>query len=548
MSDEQWRGGFGPAPEPFEPQPPAEAGPPAQPRAEAGHPAQAPAQPQPPAHVQPQPVPAPGGPAGGGDRGDRGGRFKGRPAVLTALAVAVLLTVGAGVYLAVGDGRDEPSGDRPAASPSIDKGDGKGPGVGPDTYDPNAGIRPGEARVWLRDNQAELPGSGASQYGPWRVGDVVVKAIATELTGYGATDGQDRWKLPLPTRLCAVPPAPTADGKLVVGLKESTSESSHCTHLQLIDLATGKAGWKVAVPAENAYDSSTEFEIAISGDTVALARSAVMSGFSVTDGRKLFGTSKTDGCTPSAFGGGSRLIGLRNCFDPGDATARGQSMIEELDPATGTSKWSYKYDKGWTVGRVLSVDPLVVAAHHDDRKTWNITAFTADGKVRSQSAAGFGVSGRCNGFGNGSGFQECYAAVADADTLYIGAGKPAATLDTEDTNQVVAVDLNTGKERWRTAEQPKGRTMWPLAIEEGRVLVYVSPGSGAAGSVVSLAPADGASQPVLQSPAVSAGAASVFYSHSIRTTWAGGRLFLLNGWVYSPEPKKKSRAILSFGK
>ncbi|MFE9928295.1 PQQ-binding-like beta-propeller repeat protein [Streptomyces sp. NPDC005533] len=529
MSDEQWRGGFGPPPEPFEPQP----------------------RPQPPAAAQPQPpapalpVPASGGSAAGGGLG---GRFKRRPAVLTALGVAVLLTVGGGVYFAVGDGRDGSSRAEPSSSPSIDKGDGKGPGVGPDTYDPNAGIKPGEAKVWLRDNQIELGGSGTGQYGPWRVGDAVVKAIATEITAYGAADGQDKWKIPLPTPLCAVPPAPTADGKLVVGLKESGSDSSHCTHLQLIDLATGKTGWKVAVPAENAYDSSNEFEIAISGDTVALARSAVMSGFSVTDGRKLFGTSKTDGCTPSGFAGGSRLIGVRNCFDLKDPTARGQSMVEELDPATGASKWAYKYDKGWTVGRVLSVNPVVVAAHHEDRKTWNITAFAADGKVRSQGPAAFGVSGRCNGFGNAGRHQECYAAVADADTLYIGAGKPAATLDTEETNQVVAVDLNTGKERWRTAEQPKNRTMWPLAIEEGRVLVYVSPGSGAAASVVSLAPADGASQPVLQSPAVSAGAASVFYSHGIRTTWSGGRVFLLNGRVYSPEPKKKSRAILSFGK
>ncbi|WP_327415541.1 outer membrane protein assembly factor BamB family protein [Streptomyces sp. NBC_01233] len=520
MTDEQWRGGFGPPPDPFEPEP------------------------QPRTQPQPQPVPAPAGrfanlPAG---------RFTGRTARVTALAVAVLLAVGGGTYLVVGGDRDEPSAARPSASPTIDRGDGRGPGVGPSTYDANAGIQPGEARVWLRDNQAELPGSGTSQYGPWRVGDVVVKAISNELIGYAVADGQDKWKLSLPTPVCGVPPAPSADGKLVLGLKESPSETSHCTHLQQVDLATGKAGWKVPVPPENSADTSLQFEMAISGDTVAVARSAVMSGFSVTDGRKLFGTSNTEGCSPSAFAGGSRLIGIRNCFDRSDALARGQSMVEELDPATGTPKWSHKYEKGWTVGRVLSVDPLVVAAHHQDRKTWNLTAFAADGKVRSQSAAGFGVSGRCNGFGNASGFQECYAAVADADTLYIGAGKPGTSLGIDDTNQVVAVDLNTGKERWRTAEQPKGRTMWPLALEDGRLLVYVAPGSGAAGSVVSLAPADGSSQPVLQSPAVAAGAEAVFYPHGIRISWAGGRLFLLNGRVYSPEPKKKSRAILSFGK
>ncbi|WP_326588772.1 outer membrane protein assembly factor BamB family protein [Streptomyces sp. NBC_01294] len=482
-----------------------------------------------------------------------GGRPGRRPSVVVAALVAVLLVIGGGVYLTVGDGlgtftRDGGTAAGPSGSPSVDQGDGKGPGGGADTYDPNAGIRPGESRVWLRDNQTEVAGSGTSQYGPWRVGDVVVKAIANEFTAYAVADGQEKWKLPLPTAMCGVPPAPSANGKLVVGVKESASEKARCTGLQLIDLTTGKAGWKAAVTPENQYDTALEFEMAIAGDTVAVARSAVMSGFSVTDGRKLFGTWNANGCYPSAFAGGSRLVVIRHCPDPNDARASGRPMVQELDPATGSPKWSHKYDPDWTVGRMLSMDPLVIAAHHKDKKTWNVTAFAADGKVRSQHAPGFAVSGRCNGFGNASGFQECYAAAADADTLYIGAGKPGTSLGIEDTNQVVAVDLNTGKERWRTAEQPKGRTMWPLAVEGGRVVVYVTPGSGEAGAVVSLAPADGASQPVLHSPAASAGAEGVFYTHNVRIAWAGGRLFLLNGRVYSPDPRKASRAVLSFGK
>ncbi|WP_405439285.1 PQQ-like beta-propeller repeat protein [Streptomyces avidinii] len=505
--DAQEPAGFGPPPAPFGPPPPA---------------------PRPPSRSRP------------------------RPAVAVAAVAAALLLIGGGSYhltVRTGAGVPDPPAAGPSGSPSVDQGDGKGPGGTPGAYDPNAGIRPGEARVWLRDNQAEVAGSGTSQYGPWRVGDAVVRAISSGLTAYAVADGQEKWKLPLQTPLCGVPPAPSATGVLVVAVKESASDTSRCTHLQQIDLATGKAGWKVPVPPENEHDSTVQFELAISGDTVAVARPAVMSGFSVTDGRKLFGTSKTNGCYPSAFAGGSRLIGIRHCPDPNGALASGQAMVEELDPATGGARWSHKYDRDWTVGRVLSIDPLVIAAHHKDKKTWNITAFAADGTVRSRTDPGFGVSGRCNGFGNASGFQECYAAAADADTLYLGAGKPGSSLGIDDTNQVVAVDLNTGKERWRTAEQPKGRTMWPLAVEGGRVVVYVSSGgSGEAGAVVSLAPADGAAQPLLQSPAAAAGAQGVFYTHGLRTAWAGGRLFLLNGRVYSPEPRKASRSIMSFGK
>uniref|UniRef100_A0AAU2JJT3 PQQ-binding-like beta-propeller repeat protein n=1 Tax=Streptomyces sp. NBC_00049 TaxID=2903617 RepID=A0AAU2JJT3_9ACTN len=485
------------------------------------------------------------------------GRFPGRPGVIVPVLLTILLVVAGGVYVTVGGGRGEPTDPvaqdgreaaGPSGSPSIDQGDGKGPGVGPDTYDPNAGIKPGEARVWLRDNQTDLPGSGSLQYGPWRVGDVVVRAMAKEVAAYAVADGQEKWKVSLQTPLCGVPPAPSATGKLVVGVREGESGTSRCTHLQQIDLVTGKEGWKAPVPQENAYDTSLGFEMAISGDTVAIARSAVASAFSVTDGRKLFASSKTKGCSPAAFAGGSRLIGIRNCFDGLDPGVPPVEVIEELDPATGSPKWSHTYGKGWSVGRVLSVDPLVIPAYHKADKVWNITAFTADGKVRSQGNAAFGVSGRCNGFGNSTGLQECYAAVADTDTLYIGAGKAGSSLGIDVTNQVVAVDLNTGKEKWRTAEQPKGRSVWPLAVEGGRVVVYVSPGSGEAGAVVSLAPADGASQPVLQSPAAAAGAQSVFYDHGVRIAWAGGRLFLLNGTVQGPEPRKASRAILSFGK
>ncbi|MFA7762213.1 PQQ-binding-like beta-propeller repeat protein [Streptomyces sp. NRRL S-448] len=527
----------GPRPEPDE-QRPAGFGPPPAPFA-------APAPLAPPAPLPPPAPFAPTAPRSGGR--PRLPRPVAAAGAVAALLAALLLIGGGAYHLTVRGGSAQPlSG--PSGSPSVDQGDGKGPGGGPDTYDPNAGIRAGEARVWLRDNQAEVPGSGVSQYGPWRVGDTVVSAIPSGLTGYAAADGQEKWKLPLQTPLCGVPPAPSAHGKLVVGVKESTSETSRCTHLQQIDLTTGQAGWKIPLPPENDHDTTTQFELAISGDTVVVGRPALMSGFSVTDGHKLFGTSSPNGCYPSASAGGSRLIGIRRCPDPNDVHARGQEMVEELDPATGAARWSYKYAPDWTVGRVLSVDPLVIAAHHKDKKTWNLTAFAADGTVRSQSTPAFGVSGRCNGFGNASGFQECYAAAADADSLYIGAGKPGTTLDTEVTDQVVAVDLNTGKERWRTAEQPKGRTMWPLAVEDGRVLTYVTPGNNEAGAVVSLAAADGASQPALQSPAAARGAEGVFYPHGIRIAWAGGRLFLLNGRVNSPEPRKASRAILSFGK
>ncbi|MFJ6798008.1 PQQ-binding-like beta-propeller repeat protein [Streptomyces sp. NPDC091268] len=531
-----------PAPEGPRPVPPAGYGPPpgADGRGVFGPPT--PPWPAPPAEPAPA-APAPAAPA------PARRRFTDRPGtVVLAVLLGVLLATGGGVFAMVRGDRaftrdaarhPAPSG---AASAAVDQGDGKGPGVGRDTYDPNIDIQPGQARVWVRDNQTEVVGAGTEQFGPWRVGDVVVKAMYKEVTAYAVTDGQEKWKVVLATPVCGAVPTASANGRLVIALHEKDSTTSHCTEIQQIDLTTGQAGWKVPVPQENRFDLPQEFQLAISGDTVGVARTGVVSGFSLTDGHKLFGTSSENGCSPMEFAGGPRLLLVRSC--------REQMMIQEVDPATSAAKWSHQYDKGWNLGRVLSVDPLVVAAYHKERKVWSLTAFTADGKVRSQSEPGFGVTGRCNGWGNANGLQECHSAAADADTLYLGAGKPGKEigLDDDAVNQVVAVDLNTGQEKWRTPEQPKGRTVWPLAVENGRVVAYVSPSRTEAAAVVTLAPADGASQPLLQSPAAAAGAEGVFFASSARIAWSGGRLFLLNGRVYSPEPKKVSRALLSFGK
>ncbi|MFJ2824649.1 PQQ-binding-like beta-propeller repeat protein [Streptomyces toxytricini] len=512
-----------------------------------------PQQPPTPQGFGPAPQPyTPAAPVRAPRRGLRGERA----AVVAALAAAALALAGFGWAALGGAGGDpEPSAGggasaSPPASPSapVDKGDGKGTGSGPDTVDPNTGIKPGEAPVWLVENRVEVAGAGARQYGPWRVGEVVVRALDKEVTGYGAADGREKWKVQLETPVCGVPKEPAAGGKLIVAVREGQGPTTHCNALQQIDLAAGKAGWKVPVPKENDYDTALDLPLAVSGDTVAVARSAVMSGFSATDGRKLFGTSKTGGCYPVAFGGGARLVLVRQCPDPGGAPGAGRALLEEVDPATGAAKWGHTFESGWTVGRVLSADPLVAAAYHSGRKVWSLTAFTADGKVRSHGEVPFGTDKRCNGWGDGSReLGACPAAVADADTLYLAGGTPGRELGIDLTDHVIAVDLASGKEKWR-AKAPDGRRIWPLALEDGRVVAYLWPEGKAAGAMAALKPADGALEVFLQSPAGAAGAQEVFFSHGAHTAWAGGRLFLLNGRVKSPEPGLVHHALLSFGK
>ncbi|MFJ9431557.1 PQQ-binding-like beta-propeller repeat protein [Streptomyces sp. NPDC101490] len=482
-------------------------------------------------------------PPGGGGRGP----FEGRLAVLLAALAVGLLVIGGGVYVASGGDRQRTgkpvaeTAATPSGSPSVDRGDGRGAGGDTPAYDHNAGIGAGESPVWLRENRTDLARKGAEQYGPWRVGGVVVKAMYKEVVAYAVADGREMWKAALETRLCSVPHAPSVSGKLVVGVLESDTAEGDCTGLQQIDLATGRAGWRIRVPREYTDDTG-RFQMAVVGETVAITRRLGMIGFSVTDGRRLFGTSTTGACFPVSLAGGAKLIYLVECLGPKGGTGLSATRVQELDPATGRAKWTHQYADGWRVGQVYSVDPLVVSVRR--AKVWNITAFTPDGGIRSQIAPEFPVSDHCDALASYD-VQGCYGAVTDAETLYIAGGKTDGAGHV--TYAVVAVDLDTGTEKWRAAG-PDGRTMWPLAVENGKLVVYLATRPGTAGAVAVLAPTGGAPQTVLRSPAAAVGAERGFEPSRARLAWAGGRIFLLKDRVFSPRPRAVDHSILSFGK
>ncbi|MFE9373797.1 PQQ-binding-like beta-propeller repeat protein [Streptomyces sp. NPDC006711] len=499
---------------------------------------------------QPQYPGAPMAPGGGGGKNP----FKGKPLMIAAAAVAGLLVIGGGVYLATSGGGDDkkPVADKshsaaPSGAPTVDQGDGKGDGrTGSD--DINSGAKAGDARAWLHENETPLPQNGATQYGPWIVGDTVVKAMYKEIVGYAVADGKQKWSVALDTPLCGAPPSPTADGKTVFGVQDSNTENAKCNQLQFVDLAAGKAGWKSQVPAEGLFDSMIGFQMSITGNTVAVARDmGGASAFSLTDGKKLFGTPKTGHCSAAAFAGGPKLIAVSQCMDPGaDLDAPESDLLQELDPTTGKPKWGFQYDKGWAVSRVYSMNPLVVYATNKDKKAWNISTFTAEGKLQSAVKSQASLTANCPGLSLDRQLQGCWGTVVDGNTLYL----PTKSADSGElgvgrTNEIVAIDLATGAEKWHAAA-PKGRVMDPLAVENGKLSVYVEPGVDGAAAVATLPLTGGAPQITLQSPSTAAGTERSFFDPV--GAWAGGRFFLMNSRVSSHKDGSKDNSILSFGK
>ncbi|MFJ7998519.1 PQQ-binding-like beta-propeller repeat protein [Streptomyces sp. NPDC096310] len=491
-----------------------------------------------PGHPGPPTAPLGSGPGGSG--GAKNFSW-GRPGVIVAAAVAALLVIGGGVWFA-GSGDDDGQDKQPVAGKSegadpttssdgggeVDQGDGSGSGREAND-DLNAGRKDGESKIaWLQTNDVDLPRNGADVYGPWLVGDTVVKAMYKSVVGYAASDGKKKWTVPTAAPVCAAPHSATDDGKIVIAFKDDNSEDAKCTQLQMIDLNTGKAGWKKAVTKHGNWDFVSELTLAISGDTVAVGRSSNSDGYRVSDGKELFGKQDGD-CQPESFAGGAKLIAGMDC-------GLDDKRVSELDATTGKAKWSYQLKKGWDLQKVYSVNPLVISVENSDEDTWSILGLNANGTLRSQLEGGKDkFQPNCGGgfIVFGQNLEGCVGVAADANNFYI-ATAPASS--TSRTNEVVAFSLATGKSTWRS-KAPEGRTMTPLGMEGGKVLVYMDASYDKGGTVATIAPTGGAPKVIQQHPASTSQIESSFYS--AKYLYAGGRFYLASGRVSASNDKEE---------
>ncbi|MET8883070.1 PQQ-binding-like beta-propeller repeat protein [Streptomyces rubiginosohelvolus] len=516
--------------------------------------------PQPPYGYPPQPPTAPyGRDHPQPPNRPSGGRSRGRLIGLVAAVLAGVLVIGAGVWFAVG-GDDGSDGKKPVANESAEP---KQPGTEPDperktpaaeAAEINKGRKEGETKVrWIQKNGVDLPGRGASALGPWVSGGIVAKAMYRTVSGYSLEDGSRKWSLPLSADVCAAPTLPAADGKIVIGLRTSTSsEDSVCAKLQMIDLATGEAGWSKAFPQAPTQDGLRNIVMAISGDVLTIGRIGRTDAYRVSDGKHLW-DKVTGPCYAYAMTGGAAMFAAVGCNEQPIDEADGE--VRRIDPVTGRTVWTYKPKEGWMVGQFYSVDPPVLLLQNvrdpDPQDETRIVVLNADGTFRSQLAVDEDRPAIQCTFTTrdlGANFDTCAGLAADADTLYLASRYPIA--DGSTAGEVLGFDMSTGKEKWKV-RAPAGQTLTPLRVEGGRALMYLSPSKPkakqAGGGIVALGPQGGAPEPVLRHPASAAAAERTVAGPLV--LYADGRSLLMRPHVsgYTDEEELETRTMIAFG-
>ncbi|WP_105974575.1 outer membrane protein assembly factor BamB family protein [Streptomyces geranii] len=484
----------------------------------------------------PPPPPGPGNP------------FKRRPALLFGAAFAALLVIGGTVYAVTGGGDDKkpasagpdlsvpPSG---PANPGTDDGDNGGGTAGADPDNLNEGRQAGESKVLWSKDAPDAPASGADANGMWITGKVAVKAAYKQVFAFRVADGATAWgPITFPQKICAVTPQKSADDKIVVAYMNGASERAKCNKLQLLDLNTGAKGWSAEVADGALFDSSLSVELTITKSTLMVGRSQSGTAYDLATGSKLFDKVKYGAaCFPAGFAGGAKLIAVSSC---GAGTSTEHDEVQELDPRTGAAKWTRAIPKGWAVGRTYSVDPVVLYLTNEDKKSWNISTLASDGGFRSEVTVDESFAPVCGWAILERDLQGCQGVTADAQTLYLPteAGTGA--------NEIVAIDLATGKQKWRV-KSPADESMLPLRIEGDQLIAYVEPSYDTGGQVVSIPVTGSAHTPktLLKNPASAAGVENGFYSKAY--DWTDGR-FYLSTTRLSGKDTEKEKLILAYGK
>ncbi|MGW2933836.1 outer membrane protein assembly factor BamB family protein [Streptomyces sp. NPDC001156] len=563
------QGGFGPPQDPRQAVPPPPAQPPVPPQPGYGPPQQSGPYAQPPQagpygqpgygypqqsgpYVQPQPghgypqqphqfpgVPTP--PPNGGSKNP----FKGRPALAVGAAIAVLLVIGGTVYAVSGDGGKKPTaGGSPKATPStgasvpVNPGDGGGDG-GADPENLNEGRKAGESKVLWYKEAPDAPGSGADAPGMWITAKSAVKAAYKQVFAYNVADGAPSWDpISFPQKICAVTPRKTADDKIVVAYMSGVSSNAKCNRLQEIDLGTGKKGWSAEVADGALFDSTLSLELTVTGKTLMVGRSQSGTAYDVGTGKKLWDKQRYGAaCFPSAFAGGTKLISVASC---GAGGPNEHDEVQELDPTTGKAKWTRPIPKGWTVSRAFSVAPVVLYLTNDDKKAAAISTLKNDGTPRSDVHSKESFAPQCGWAVLERDLQGCTGVVADSDTLYL------PTEAKTGPNEIVAVNLDTGKEKWRV-KSPGDESMLPLKSDGTRLIAYVQPSYSAGGQVVSLPTTDGSHTVtgLLRNPSGAAPVEGGFYAKAI--DYVDGR-FYISSTRLSGRNQSKEKLMLAYGK
>ena len=455
-----------------------------------------PAQPQQPYGGYPQTAPVPVAAPGGK-------KLSAQLQIMIAAAVAVVLIIGVGIWYANsggGSGKDDEAKTSAGTSQGTSQGGSGGDG-GNGGNGESKGTGGGGSEKPPAETQAkltfQLPKPGVPDVtdvsGSWVTDKAYVKTGVNSLVGYDLTKGTPVWTLPLTGQICGVSRHVTADNKLPILFEAAKRVApryyQQCTEVGLVDLNAGKLLWSTSVTGGSAGDQKARFgEVTVSGKTVAAGGNDGGAAFDIANGNPRWKPQANDqDCFDLGYGGGEGLVAVRKC-GPYDTQ---YVLIQNLNPTSGAPISQYKMPTGVKYASIVSTKPLVVAADVGDSAgdgSGISDFFSLDektGKLKAKITADADqYAGRCRS----TKVESCTKVLVGNGRLYVPTEEHEGSTGEygDETNELIAFDLATGRTVPEKADAGDKYTLVPLRMDGGSIIAYKAPPYDKGGRIVSL--------------------------------------------------------------
>ncbi|MEU5701921.1 PQQ-binding-like beta-propeller repeat protein [Streptomyces aurantiacus] len=510
-----------------------------------------PGQPQQPygyGYPQPPTMPMQPGPSQGGRK------FNAQAAIIVSAVVVIALIVGGGVWYASSSSSGKDDKDTSAGPGGTEGKDGKdgadggddgGGGGGSEKVPANTG-----AKVLFQLPAPEVPKKDVwSVEGSWLTDKVYAKAGVRKVVGHDPDTGKEAWSLPLTGLTCAGSPEVTKDGVAVVVAEDAPRTKADpypkCSEVTAFDVNTGKALWTKSV-APGGGEKAAFKEVSITGTTVA-AGSGLDGGaaFDIGNGKVLW-QPKVGTCEDVGYAGGEQLVAVRKCGDYGNE----KYEVQQLDPKTGTVKWSYKLPAGIDNAKVISTKPVVFGVDSGEITASGATdIFSLDdsGKLRTKITLADGKYEHDCGVNK---IHNCRSIAVGNDKLYVPTKQHEGSEQYSRVNEIVSFSLATGKPTSDRADAGDGYEIFPIRMDGTDVLAYKSGPYDKGSQVVSIDGGTFKETKLLETPATDQvrSAISGMVPKTSEMLYTAGRLFMGEDLVSAPYSEdEKDYTAIGFG-
>jgi hypothetical protein len=368
----------------------------------------------------------------------------------------------------------------------------------------------GAAQELWRIPQGSTPGVQAAG-DHWVTDTHLVRRLPGRVVAYHLATGEVAWELPLsgdPSDDC--PSSQQRSGNRVALLRGAEGEQNSCGAVTVLDIATGKEVFTTEISPIERTEVTTADVPAVIGDFVLVGSRAGGHMFNIDTGKHV-AVAEEGRCREDAYAVLDDVLVARvSCRErPGsDVVLSGlRAYNADLD-----EQWSWRAprsgDGPLVIRNVLSADPLVVEVHRSSDDTLEILRVDpVSGESARLLTRPRGRDGEYVSPCDERGVAHCQQARVAGGKLILTTvpqqvnpgteGAYPGMESTEHRNELVAVDLGTGQEAWRTG-LVDGRAMHLVPATDGSVVAYQSANANdVPGLLLSVDAATGAVSPLL---------------------------------------------------